>query len=361
VALNLRLREESFVSLLGGVNHNAPLLGWDAAVILNNGWIGVDLFFVLSGFLITNHILKAQEKAGQNWSWKPYLTKRALRIIPAYYAVLFMAVAGGFPFYDISPYLIEFKTIYHVLFLQDYLPANIVVAFWSLGVEEKFYIIAPVLIVMVRKMGSIHRQVLAIIILIIIGVLLRVLTAFDNPGVAEYNSFFFTFRSPFHLTLVPILIGVLLAFIYHNRKELPWLTSAYIANCVFWLGTVIFILLITTTALMDSISLWDKTLQPTLIAVACGCITFGVLFGDCARPFFRSLTLFFFARISYSLYLIHLPLIPLSIELSNIVASQQDGFFVFCGIFLSVSIIAALLLHYVVEKPFLLIKDRVRL
>jgi peptidoglycan/LPS O-acetylase OafA/YrhL len=70
-----------------------------------------------------------------------------MRILPAYYAVLGVAAAGWIPFFAVDADRLGLRVIYHALFLQDYLPSNIVIAFWSLGVEEKFYIAAPFVLV----------------------------------------------------------------------------------------------------------------------------------------------------------------------------------------------------------------------
>ena len=61
-----------------------------------------------------------------------YLAKRALRIVPAYYAVLLVVAAGLVPLYAVPQDVLAIRIAYHALFLQDYLPANIVVVFWSL-------------------------------------------------------------------------------------------------------------------------------------------------------------------------------------------------------------------------------------
>jgi peptidoglycan/LPS O-acetylase OafA/YrhL len=342
-----------------GDNPVVNFFGWDFGTFMSNGWIGVDLFFVLSGFLITHHILRLNERKHGNWTWRPYLEKRALRIIPAYYAVLLLAVLGVFPYYEFSSQLLGLRVGYHMLFLQDYLPSNIVVAFWSLGVEEKFYLIAPFLILARANRQSIREQTTGIFMLLLLGIALRIFTAFTQPGVETYVQFFYTFRSPFHMTMDPILLGVLIALIYRSKDRLPRITSKSSANLAFWSGAALFLWLSTASSMMSEISWWDKTLQPTVIALAFAGITFGLIFGGGPAAIFRSTLLFFFARISYSLYLIHIPLVPVSLRLANEIASGENVFSVFIVIFGSLSLLAALALHFAVEKPFLLMKERV--
>jgi peptidoglycan/LPS O-acetylase OafA/YrhL len=325
-----------------------------------NGWIGVDLFFVLSGFLISHHIIGLNQRHGGDWPWKRYLAKRGLRIIPAYYAVLFLAVLGAFPEYAVSGRWLGTRIGYHLLFLQDYLPSNIVVAFWSMGVEEKFYLVAPFLVLACAKRPSIRARVAGPLALVFTGVALRVFTLWQRPELVEYVAFFRVFRSPFHLTLDPILIGVVLAILYRGRDELPRLTARGTARSVFWLGVLGFILLTTSGDMMAEISWWDKSLQPLAIAATFGAITFGLLFGGDQSGLFGSAFLLFFARISYCLYLVHLPLIPLAKGLAGQESAAEPGFALFFAVFVTLSILAALLLHYLIEKPFLKLKDRIR-
>ena len=336
-----------------------PVFGYDLGTFFMNGWIGVDLFFVLSGFLITHHILRLQDRQGSAWSWGNYLGKRALRIVPAYYAVLFLALLGSFPGYAVSDHMLGVRTAYHLLFLQDYLPANIVVAFWSLGVEEKFYLIAPFLVLGAARLSSLQPRLAIIAALILMSIGARVATAVNNPGIEDYQTFFYVFRSPFHMTLDPILMGVAIAFVFRARGGGAGLEYSWTAPVAFWSGVVLLVWLGGSEAMMDSITTWDKTLQPTLIAFSFACVTFGLLFGGGPAVLFRTAVLRFFARISYSLYLVHLPLIPLAMSLASDFSSKEVAFGLFFPIFLLLSVAAALILHFTVEKPFLLLKDRV--
>lgn len=81
-----------------------PLGDWDLAVPLINGWVGADLFFVLSGFLIGRQLISAKARSERGpRALVRYLLRRALRILPAYYAVLALAALGLVPYYAISP------------------------------------------------------------------------------------------------------------------------------------------------------------------------------------------------------------------------------------------------------------------
>ena len=114
----------------------------DLTPALLNGWVGVDLFFVLSGFLIGRQVWRGSDGFARFWF------KRATRILPAYWTCL-AVVAIGLTVGDAWPGRgLDFLA--HVVMLQDYTGSVFVAAFWSLGTEEKFYLLAPALVVALR-------------------------------------------------------------------------------------------------------------------------------------------------------------------------------------------------------------------
>ncbi len=150
-----------------------PLGGWDAGIPLINGWVGVDLFFVLSGFLITHHICGRYRRQDGRIDFRDYLWRRALRIVPAYYAVCWWRRSGWCPICRSNQKLMALRIGYHLLFLQDYLPSNILATFWSLGVEEKFYLLSPLLLMAVFRLRRPAQQYAAIAALSALPIVLR--------------------------------------------------------------------------------------------------------------------------------------------------------------------------------------------
>jgi peptidoglycan/LPS O-acetylase OafA/YrhL len=338
-----------------------PIAGWDAAAPLLNGWVGVDLFFVLSGFLISKHLL-ARRDTSKGLALGPYLAKRALRIVPAYYAVLLAVAAGLVPLYAVPQDGLALRLGYHALFLQDYLPANIIVTFWSLGVEEKFYLVAPLTLAAVVTWRRPEAQLAMVAAIVLIGPALRMVTALTHPAIDQYVPYFQTFRSPFHACIDALMIGVLCALLYHHRDRLPWLRRS-IAWFVLWASIVLLGWLLLTAPLLERIDDFDKVVQPFLIALGAGGVLGGIVLSGRTVPILRGLALMILARLSYSLYLVHMPLIPGLIwlvdgSLGLAGAPQALRFAVFLPLFVTGSLLAAALLHYLVEKPFLLLKDR---
>jgi peptidoglycan/LPS O-acetylase OafA/YrhL len=318
--------------------------------IYANGWVGVDLFFVLSGYLIARHLVRAG-LGSERFALGRYLMLRALRIVPAYYAVLLLVAAGVFPLFAVAPDALGYRTAYHLLFLQDYLPSDINVVFWSLGVEEKFYLLAPILVLLLARMTGWRLWTILVVLILLLPLFLRggVLIAVGSE--MSYPEFWRTFRSPFHMAMEGLLIGVAIALaekagaIRRSRKcGLLVLPLGFIALGA-WLGTHDF---------MARIGPEDVLLQPPLIALLAGVIVLGaVQLAGVAMPMQPPFT--WLARLSYSLYLIHYPLIPMAMALA-----QPHGSTAFWTWYLAASLGAALLLHFGVERPFLRLRDRLR-
>lgn len=313
--------------------------------IAMNGWVGVDLFLVLSGFLIGKGLLK-RVKGGSIEVW-PFLRARIFRIVPAYYAVLFLTAMNVFPGFFVAQENLNIRILYHLLFLQDYLPSDINVVFWSLGVEEKFYLLAPLLFFALARFKRARGAFLLLGLLFLLPSIARTAHYFLNPQDLSYSEFYQTYRKPFHFALEPLILGVAVSIANHHgllklsirrAKQLLAVTGVV---AIMWLGSHDF---------MREISPRDIILQPPMIAVLCA---LAVL----ASVPLKSLNVWFeplwrvIARLSYVLYLVHFPLIPLSFYLS-----EGLGLIGFWSIYLALSCLLALILHFGVEKPFLQLK-----
>ena len=118
--------------------------------MLNVGWIGVQLFFVLSGFLITRILL--QTKQSPNY-YSAFFGRRVLRIFPLYYGVLFVTFVV-FPLLDkVSAELArdQANQIWLWLYLSNWsqplnIGSQVLPHFWSLAIEEQFYLLWPLLV-----------------------------------------------------------------------------------------------------------------------------------------------------------------------------------------------------------------------
>ena len=329
-----------------GIENNG-LSGGFIANVFANGWVGVDLFFVLAGYLIAGGLIRRSSLSGGFFP-VGYFKDRILRIVPAYYAVLALCVLGFFPGFAIRSDDLPQSFLEHLLFLQDYTGSDINVVFWTLGVEEKFYILAPLLVWFLFKPKSLPVCTALGLAVLLVSPVSRGMTFEALDQGVRYNEFFVLMRSPFHMSLEGFVVGIMVAILQARGFSLPK-PAALIGLCAsaavlaLWLGSHEFLLEITR---------FDAWVQPTLLAFLFGFMVFSTasLSGRTMQfaPFFRVN-----ARLSYTLYLVHYPLLPLAFAIA-----YQQHYLVFWASYLALSYTMAMLIHFGIEKPFLLMKKR---
>lgn len=175
------------------------------------GWVGVDLFFVLSGFLVSGLIFKEYQKSQ---SFRPFhfLIRRGFKIYPALYfcaAVLYVWIYvrnGG--------HVLDWRQIVgELFFLQNYL-GNFVQVTWSLAIEEHFYVSLAVLLYALSRKGGANpfTAIPAIFGVLAIGVLLLRIFTYE-PGYYLY------LLMSTHLRADALFYGVFLSYLYHFHTE----------------------------------------------------------------------------------------------------------------------------------------------
>jgi peptidoglycan/LPS O-acetylase OafA/YrhL len=167
-----------FAIFLVLIAHFAPFFGSKFSA----AYYGVDLFFVISGFLITGILLKS--KAPTFWdSYKNFIGRRTLRIFPIYYLTVLILLFVGLPVVKNNlVYVLTYSFNYAQVFLK--LPPNPINHFWSLCVEEQFYLFWPFIILFLKDK---NRNYLNFLILSIIIIGFSQMTLSWIPGLSEYN------------------------------------------------------------------------------------------------------------------------------------------------------------------------------
>ncbi len=226
------------LSILGVIWHHSPG-ELDIGTFGTRGFLGVDMFFVLSGYLIVTLLLRERDKKG-SISLKAFFMRRVLRIMPLYYGVVF-ASAGVFiglrpegdtaqSMREAPPFLLTYTT--------NWVPTdNILEITWSLSAEEQFYLVWPPL----QKYAP--KPVAILILLIVVGQLFA-FGAFDavvaplgvgpdEPGMLRQTTF------------TPMLLGVLLAHLLHHRTSYD-----LVAKVVGWRWAPVIVGVVLATCLM---------------------------------------------------------------------------------------------------------------
>ncbi len=166
--LAVPLSESAAQSLVGRLTNAVAWASW------NFGWVGVDLFFLLSGFLITTSLYGSKQQPG---ALRRFFLRRALRIFPLYYAALILSAAGWYAFSpEGSSVLVDqaHPTLglkWLVTYTQNFAISSVgweaIPSFlnhtWSLAVEEQFYLVWP--LVILYRPNQAHRWICAALIL----------------------------------------------------------------------------------------------------------------------------------------------------------------------------------------------------
>lgn len=189
--------------------------------IVCNGGIGVSIFFVLSGFLITYLLLDELTRTSTINIWNFYV-RRALRIFPLYY-LLFLITFGIYPLWKLflgTENLLEYNFFYHLVFLTNFDLIRMVqgggivyqVLFqsitWSVAVEVQFYIIWPLILFFTPK-----RFLFGSIVIVLAGALIFQFSNLERPDLLYWHSL---------SVLVDIVIGAGFAYSVHTSKKLKF-------------------------------------------------------------------------------------------------------------------------------------------
>jgi peptidoglycan/LPS O-acetylase OafA/YrhL len=273
-------------------------------------WSGVDLFFVLSGFLIGGILLDERDSPRY---FQTFYARRAYRILPLYGMMLTAAALLSRPLHDPE----------HVWLFEPALPwwtyptftQNVAMAFaasfggqwlgptWSLAIEEQFYLVFPLAVWLTP------RRFVPWMVVVVAGL---------APLVRHALAWWFTHPEFAAYVLMParadaLMIGVLIALAVRHHQATPLLTryrsQVYLAAVV--LAAAIGLMAVAHEALMTPlITAWGYTVIAGFYGVA---LLLALPAGrdDAYRRALRAAPLRFTGRIAYALYLLHLPVLGL--------------------------------------------------
>jgi peptidoglycan/LPS O-acetylase OafA/YrhL len=320
-------------------------------------WIGVDVFFVLSGFLITGILYDAK---GSQHYFTSFYGRRVLRIFPLYYGFLALVYLLG-PLVlapDVAEalhskqgwywtYLSNVDVALHGWSASPYLGH-----FWSLAIEEQFYLIWPWIVLACER----RRLILVSVGCILVALTARTAVPFLMDPLAAY-------------VLLPtrmdtLATGALVAVLVRGPEGREWLhrwAPVVLVVGVTWLGT-----LFLARRGLSELDPVVQTLGYSVIALSCGGMIATAVDGTvftwlrralCAAP------LLFFGKYSYGLYVVHQPIMlglaDLGLQadaIREVRGSAIPGVLVFAVASVGASVAAALISWHLLEAPFLRLK-----
>lgn len=320
------------------------------------GWMGVDLFFVLSGFLIGGQVL-APLSRGEPLRFGDFYLRRAFRILPAYWGVLALYVCV--PAWREAPLLEPlWKFLLMVVNLGNDYSRSAFSHAWSLCVEEHFYLGFPLL-----AWWLMHRPAAWKVIALAVGVLVGGIalrtgiwlhgTATEAAGAVPRNWFVEDLYYPTWNRLDGLLCGVLLATM-KTFSPVRWARMQQHANLVLLAGIVVMALALWL--FRDRVGLLGNAIGWPVLSIGLALLVFagagrGSLIGRWAIPGAAWL-----AGLSYSLYLVHKAVFKLvQVHLGDAIARWGVAQVLVYG---GASVLAAVVLHHAVERPGLRLRAR---
>lgn len=323
------------------ISHFFPVLGTPIFA----GQAGVELFFVLSGFLITQRItfwIQTQKKG----ALRQFLIRRALRILPLTFIVLFAAIILNiYPAREQFVFLFTFSFNYSASYFK--LPYNTLSHFWTLCIEEQYYLLWPAALIFARKI-----KIVVVITLLLITFAWIQLAVSPIAFLQPFNG------SGTHTRIAGLLIGSLGALLYSRMELLRQLSVSKVVEII--VPAIIGLLLILmrngiTIPLLEIAFL-------ILVLKAISGFKYRVL-----RTVMQNKAIVYIGKISFGIYILH-PFVQYGIaqlpgcsenQLICITAGSScllTACLAILGIVFSIASAAAL--YHLLEKPLLNLRDR---
>ncbi|WP_206245272.1 acyltransferase family protein [Novosphingobium terrae] len=334
------------------------LMSAPAQVLISFGWMGVDLFFVLSGYLIASQLLRPVA-AGQRSNYRTFFSRRLLRTLPAYAVLLAI--------YFLAPGLRERAVIQpfwqYLTFTENlFIDVGRGTAFshvWSLCVEEQFYLMFPIAVMALTIRPSTAKTVTAIASILALGIGLRGYLwlahvssqPFDAAGTPDHLRYMKLIYYPTWSRLDGLLAGISIAAIEIFRPSL-WQRMTCRPNLLLALG------MMGTGAAMLWFGGQISTFYPTIFAYPLLALSIALLVAGAADshslagrytiPGAKAL-----ATGAYSLYLSH----KIAFHLA---APSDDGSpdWLHLSLAFGLALTFGTALYWCVERPFLRLRDR---
>jgi len=277
------------------------------------GWVGVDLFFVLSGFLITRILLSAKES---DHYFKNFYIRRALRIFPLYYLsiLIFLFIEHALPLpatmsfsNHLDFYLSYFQNLLYFQKSDQPLGHSILNHLWSLSVEEHFYILWPWFVFYLTEKQLVRTGVIIIIASKLLSLILL------KQGMSWVTVYTFSF-----VRFETLMMGALLAILISYRVNLiekytKWIFALSGILILAFLGYYIAVTRSLSILNPDECVFMSQSFILTTIALFFSSVLVFALADNKFEKLLSSNTLIFLGKYSYGIYIFHYPIYYIAI------------------------------------------------
>lgn len=329
--------------------HHSPLMDPASPVqLLTRGFTGVDMFFVLSGFLITTLLLREERRTG-TISLRAFYWRRALRILPGYFLLLTaMSVywIGAKGQHELAP-LVPYYLLFLSNFLTEHIPLMTIT--WSLSVEEQFYLVWPLTMVLLPFLARRRIALLLGVIALFLAVALGGAAALPRLQTAHA-----VFALPV-MSYTALLSGALAALLLNQRKGYRLLSTicGYPGAPVVFLG----LLLVWLQVSPENLKSWPGEVMYVLMALLL--VSLVVREDNALRPVLTLAPIRRIGEISYEVYLFHLIGLHIAHEtVSHLMPAGTPTNWLMTLLYVPVSLLIAEISFRTFEHYFLSLKKR---
>jgi peptidoglycan/LPS O-acetylase OafA/YrhL len=312
------------------------------------GFLGVDLFFVISGFLIVTLLLRERSRTG-DISLRHFVARRALRIMPLYYGVIVLSVVlfVGLRGSDRQGQLFLSELPYYLTYTTNWFhPATLLAITWSLSAEEQFYLVWPPIEKYLRGAVVVAVVLVGLSQVIQLGLIDRWLLAWfgwskDDPAMLRETTF------------TPILLGVIVAHVMHTPRGFARLAGVLGGRAV---PAVLLLVMIGLLAgAPDDIRGWPRpTLQLMMAALVISCT---VREDHVLAGLFQWAPVRRIGALSYGIYLWHMFVLDPVMRVTK--KGWLSGYLLF-PVTLALSVAVAQVSYSLYEERFLRLRERFR-
>jgi len=321
------------------------------------GWSGVDLFFVLSGFLISGQLFATIAKGGKI-SLSEFFIKRFFRIIPPFLVVviLYASLPPVREWGHLSP-LWRYLT-FTLNFGLNLKKEGTFSHAWSLCVEEQFYLVLPLMFLLFIYLKAGKKTIYVIIALFLGGFIIRqwnwnhfIVPVLDDDNYGAYWNEYIYY--PTYNRLDSLLVGVSIAGLYTFYPKI----KDRISKRSSWVLLTGITLLIITGFICKGYSNYNTTIWGfTLVGLSYGLILAAVVCPSSFVYHFKSFITSWLATLSYSIYLSHKIVIHVTQNLFSSFGVDKNSNLMMLISVIAV-VVAALIMRYAVEKPALKLRN----
>ncbi|MBN2895218.1 MAG: acyltransferase [Campylobacterales bacterium] len=323
--------------------------GWNWWWLSVGGYLGVELFFVLSGFLIGSIMIqKLLFDPHPLHALKRFLIRRWLRTLPLYFLILAITVGVA----CVVDGVCHGYWGLHVLFLQNFHPQgiNFFAVSWSLSVEEWFYLLTPIVLLLWLSLNK-----TPVMLLIALMAALVLINAARLLYVDAYPHLDWTaVRKQIFLRFDALLFGVLLAWIQHYRPRVFTLLGS---KAALFIGATMLLGLVAWYYRLEQVGLDHDFFSKTLMFTVTSCALLPLLAAAFLHVHRQRPAIELGSKLSYGIYLIHLPIFLYGIERAKAFGEIGSTLLILWAS-LTLVLLLSWLLYRFYERPIMNLRDR---